>query len=75
MRNTSTPKFSFVTVNSVTHALQTVTPSAMPRKKKDGTTPLILASANGHVECVKELLEQGADPGAKRNLICSDIVL
>lgn len=33
---------------------------------QDGTTPLILASANGHLECVQELLEQGANPTAKR---------
>ncbi|KAJ4436348.1 hypothetical protein ANN_18979 [Periplaneta americana] len=32
----------------------------------DGTTPLILAAASGHVDCVKELLDQGADPRARR---------
>ncbi|XP_013403315.1 ankyrin repeat domain-containing protein 29-like [Lingula anatina] len=35
-------------------------------KDKEGTTPLILASANNHLDCVKELLKQGADPGARR---------
>ena len=35
---------------------------------QDGTTPLILASANGHVACVKELLEQGADPSSRRHV-------
>jgi ankyrin repeat protein len=33
---------------------------------QDGTTPLILAAASGHVDCVKELLNQGADPRARR---------
>jgi hypothetical protein len=33
---------------------------------QDGTTPLILAAASGHVDCVKELLEQGADPRTRR---------
>jgi len=33
---------------------------------QDGTTPLILAAASGHVDCVKELLDQGADPRARR---------
>lgn len=27
---------------------------------------MILAAANGSVECVKELLDQGADPTARR---------
>ncbi|XP_052133102.1 ankyrin homolog, partial [Frankliniella occidentalis] len=35
-------------------------------KDRDGTTPLILAAANGHLDCVDELLEQGADPRARR---------
>ncbi|KAH0560697.1 hypothetical protein KQX54_007126 [Cotesia glomerata] len=35
-------------------------------KDKDGTTPLILAAAGGHIEAVTELLQQGADPNAKR---------
>ncbi|CAB0002375.1 unnamed protein product, partial [Nesidiocoris tenuis] len=33
----------------------------------DGTTPLILSAANGHVKCVLELLDQGADPCARRH--------
>lgn len=33
---------------------------------QDFTTPLILAAAGGHRECVLELLEQGADPNARR---------
>uniref|UniRef100_A0A182VUS3 ANK_REP_REGION domain-containing protein n=1 Tax=Anopheles minimus TaxID=112268 RepID=A0A182VUS3_9DIPT len=32
----------------------------------DYTTPLILAAAGGHTACVIELLEQGADPNARR---------
>ncbi|KAF6206054.1 hypothetical protein GE061_017279 [Apolygus lucorum] len=36
-------------------------------KFRDGTTPLILSAANGHVECVLELLDQGADPCARRH--------
>ena len=33
---------------------------------QEGTTPLILAAANNHIECVKELLKNGADGGARR---------
>lgn len=33
---------------------------------QDGMTPLILAAASGHVDCVVELLDQGADPKARR---------
>ena len=33
---------------------------------QEGTTPLILAAANNHLECVKELLDQGADAAARR---------
>ena len=33
---------------------------------QEGTTPLILAAANNHVHCVQELLDQGADPNARR---------
>lgn len=33
---------------------------------QDFTTPLILAAAGGHRECVLELLDQGADPNARR---------
>ena len=35
---------------------------------QEGTTPLILAAANGHLECVKELLEQGAQPDERRHV-------
>uniref|UniRef100_A0A0B7A429 Uncharacterized protein n=1 Tax=Arion vulgaris TaxID=1028688 RepID=A0A0B7A429_9EUPU len=35
-------------------------------KDKEGTTPLILAAANNHLDCVKTLLEHGADPNARR---------
>ncbi|XP_023218782.1 ankyrin repeat domain-containing protein 29-like [Centruroides sculpturatus] len=35
-------------------------------KDEDGTTALILACANNHYECAKELLSQGADPSARR---------
>ena len=35
---------------------------------KEGTTPLMLAAANNHVTCVRELLEQGADVNAQRNV-------
>ena len=33
---------------------------------QEGTTPLVLAAANNHLECVKELLKNGADPSARR---------
>lgn len=33
---------------------------------EDHTTPLILAAASGHVDCVAELLDQGAEVNAKR---------
>lgn len=38
---------------------------------KDDTTPLILASASGHLNCVVELLEQGANPNSKR-VVCNE---
>mgnify|MGYP000471770164 CR=1 FL=1 len=38
---------------------------------QEGTTPLILAAANNHVECVKELLKNGGD-GAARRLVSYD---
>lgn len=34
--------------------------------EQDGTTPLMFSVARGHFECVQELLEQGADPNARR---------
>lgn len=34
--------------------------------EQEGTTPLILAAANNHLECVRELLRSGADPAARR---------
>lgn len=36
---------------------------------EDGTTPLILAAAGGHMPCILELLEQGADVNAKRRVM------
>lgn len=42
---------------------------------QDGTTPLILASANGHLECVQELLEQGANPTAKRVVSAENVFI
>ena len=33
---------------------------------QEGTTPLVLAAANNHLDCVKELLKQGADPSSRR---------
>lgn len=39
---------------------------------QDGTTPLILAAAAGHIDAVTELLHQGADPNAKRLVSDSD---
>ena len=33
---------------------------------QEGTTPLVLAAANNHLDCVRELLKQGADPAARR---------
>ncbi len=35
---------------------------------QEGTTPLILAAANNHLHCVKELLEQGAQVDERRNV-------
>ncbi|XP_019623885.1 PREDICTED: ankyrin repeat domain-containing protein 29-like [Branchiostoma belcheri] len=34
---------------------------------KEGTTPLILAAANNHYGCVRELLDQGASPHIRRH--------
>ncbi|XP_057372027.1 ankyrin repeat domain-containing protein 29-like isoform X2 [Daphnia carinata] len=31
-------------------------------RDKEGTTPLMMASAGGHFECCRELIKQGADP-------------
>ncbi|XP_046633983.1 ankyrin repeat domain-containing protein 29-like isoform X3 [Daphnia pulicaria] len=33
---------------------------------KEGTTPLMMAAAAGHVECCRELISQGADPTLRR---------
>lgn len=35
-------------------------------RDEDHTTPLILAAASGNVDCVSELIDQGADVNAKR---------
>jgi ankyrin repeat protein len=40
---------------------------------QDGTTPLILAAAGGHIDAVTELLQQGADPNAKRLVSLIDV--
>lgn len=33
---------------------------------------MILSAANNHLECVKELLKQGADPSARRLVCCTE---
>ncbi|CAL7947712.1 unnamed protein product [Xylocopa violacea] len=40
--------------------------TTLKERVQDGTTPLILAAAGGHIEAVTELLQQGADPNARR---------
>lgn len=40
---------------------------------QDSTTPLILAAAGGHVSCALELLQQGADTNARRNVRSHDV--
>lgn len=37
-----------------------------PSFQQEGTTPLLLAVAADHLDCVKELLDQGADPNRRR---------
>jgi len=41
---------------------------------QEGTTPLVLAAANNHLECVKELLKNGADPAARRLVSNTDYI-
>lgn len=41
--------------------------SLLPLHSQDGTTPLILAAAGGHIHCVLELLEQGAELNSRRS--------
>ncbi|XP_014673369.1 PREDICTED: ankyrin repeat domain-containing protein 29-like [Priapulus caudatus] len=38
----------------------------MRGESSEGTTPLILAAANNHADCVNVLLEHGAEPNARR---------
>lgn len=42
---------------------------------QDGTTPLMIASAAGHIECCRELISQGADPTLRRKVSTSIITL
>ena len=42
---------------------------------QDGTTPLMMASAAGHIECCRELISQGADPTLRRKVSTSIITL
>jgi len=42
---------------------------------QEGTTPLVLAAANNHLECVKELLKNGADPAARRLVSNADYIV
>ena len=37
-------------------------------RKKDGSTPLHMASRGGHVRVARVLLQYGADPAARDNL-------
>lgn len=40
--------------------------------RKDGTTPLMIASAAGHADCCRELIRQGANPAMSRKVIDSN---
>ena len=55
-------------VSSVTVSvlLAAVCPAPRVSCRQEGTTPLVLAAANNHFDCVKELLKQGADPASRR---------
>lgn len=35
---------------------------------QEGTTPLMMAAAAGHVDCCRELISQGADPTLRRKV-------
>ena len=57
---------SHISCQTIIDVLSAVVVLRLLKIWQEGTTPLVLAAANNHLECVKELLKNGADPSARR---------
>ena len=55
-------------LNVIIRLHEVISDCILTHSLQEGTTALILASANNHIEIVKELLSKGADPNSRRKV-------